>query len=545
MCRYYSILFSLSLSQVPQNKAIRSSVLQLANSIQDQGPDELSPIDHVVEEYSPHVQTHVSQSMQVPDRRHTVSPLSALRRQPRSAVALGERRTENMPHHGQVQHLTRKFSLQSPVSTNAPVQLGGVRKSAHVPIIVGENQQPVLSVDNPAAETTTVQPRARRRSSVNRPLSWDASIALAEGSNEPIVDNSSPQLTRAAFERETQARMPVRVKSPTRHNQSSQSPVTSPSQDDATRCLDEVLEQYGEVGTPGEKTSQESSSSGEEKVMNMSVRARTQLWEMKAYYRTLPRSFKHKQRSVSQPSSPMRTIGQVGPTTNSLTPADTTATTRPRHSVFNYNPAQHHHPHKRGVLREDDKEEVSGGDSLSEGVAPKILGSSPATNLSRLSMSNAPPLLPYKPHISSQRSQRRSLSPTPIEDMEVSPHHRPHHQRLGKVHSTSGITSKAGRRPLHQHMSESNVLSPHSYSENHFMFDSDDAAAVISSWREERENDNKRLENTAQNVKAWVSETERAALENSFSPKSGSTSPPTCNVSSASILLFVIFSRSS
>ena len=107
----------------------------------------------------------------------------------------------------------------------------------------------------------------------------------------------------------------------------------------------------------------------------MSVRARTQLWEMKAYYRTLPRSFKHKQRSVSQPSSPMRTTGQVGPTTNSLTPADTTATTRPRHSVFSYNPAQHHHPHMR--LREDYREEVSGGDSLSEGVTPKILGSSP------------------------------------------------------------------------------------------------------------------------------------------------------------------------
>lgn len=509
----------------------------------DQGPDELSPIDHVVEEYAPHVQTHVSQSMHVPDRRHTVSPLSALRRQPRSAIALGERHTENMPHQGQVQHLARKFSLQSPVSKNSPVQFvsgGGVRKSTHVPIIVGENQQPVLSVDNPAADMT-VQPRTRRRSSVNRPLSWDASIALAEGPNEPIVDSSSPQLERAAFERETQTRMPVRVKSPTRNDQSS--PLISPSQDDATKCLDEVLEQYGDVGTPGEKTSQESSSSGEEKVMNMSVRARTQLWEMKAYYRTLPRSFKHKQRSVSQPSSPMRTTGQAGPATSSLTPADTTtAATKPRHSVFNYSaPQQPAHHQKQGVLREDDKGEFSGGDldgrnPSSESVTPKIFGSSPlspATNLSRISMSNAPPLLPYKPHISSHRSQRRSLSPTPIEDMEVSPHHKPHHQRLGKVHSTSGITSKPGRQLLNKHMSESNVVSPHSYSENHFMFDSDDAAAVISSWREERENDNKRLEKTA-NVKAWISETERAVLENSFSSKSGSTSPPTCNVSFAS-----------
>ena len=509
----------------------------------DQGSEELSPIDHVVEEYAPHVQTHVSQSMHVPDRRHTVSPLSALHRQPRSAIALGERHTENMPHHGQVQNLARKFSLQSPVSKNAPVQFvggGGIRKSAHVPIIVGVNQQPILSVDNTAAETTTVQPRARRRSSVNRPLSWDASIALADGPNEPIVENSSPQLERAAFEREAQTRMPVRVKSPSRNDQSS--PIASPSQDDATKCLDEVLEQYGEVETPGEKTSQESSSSGEEKVMNMSVRARTQLWEMKAYYRTLPRSFKHKQRSVSQPSSPMRTTGQVGPATNSLTPADTsTSAIRPRHSVFNYSapqpPASYH---KQGVLREDDQEEFSGGDSDGrnpEGVTPKIFGSSPlspASNLSRISMSNAPPLLPYKPHISSHRSQRRSLSPTPIEDMDVSPQHRPHHQRLGKVHSTSGITSKHSRRPLNQHMSETNVVSPHSYSENHFMFDSDDAAAVISSWREERENDNKRLEK-ATDVKAWVSETERAAFENSLSPKSGSTSPPTCNVSFTSL----------
>ena len=43
-------------------------------------------------------------------------------------------------------------------------------------------------------------------------------------------------------------------------------------------------------------------------------------------------------------------------------------------------------------------------------------------------------------------------------------------------------------------------------------------------------------------MKAWVSETERAALENSFSPKSGSTSVATCK-EALRILLFIIERR--
>lgn len=457
-----------------------------------------------------------------------------------------------MPHHGQVQELTRKFSVQSPTATTPPAHIGN-RKPMHVPIIVGENQQPVLSADNQSRRN--IQPRKnRQRSSVTRPLSWDASVVLSEGPSEPIVDASSPMTERAPFNRESQVRMPVRHKStpspPPKEVQEvgpglKSSPISPPVSDtsvvDPTKPLDEVLEKYGEGGAvPGEKTSQESNSSGEDKIENMSVKARTQLWEMKAYYKSLPRSFKHKQRSISQPSSPLRTPGIPNPST----PVEYNSKSY-RHSVFAYGsqPQQQKYHRKRQALMEEEGDWLLEGSSppVADGVPPKIHGASPATGISRIPLAHDPPILPHKPHINSSRSQRRSLSPTPVEDMEWSQHHRQpnlHHMHRNRSASTvTRVPSKpSGRRPIHQYTtSDIRILSPCSHSENHFPFDSDDAAAAVSSWREEREQENKRLESSPRDVEEWVRETERAgALEGSVSPKSVQTSPPSCNVSGCS-----------
>ena len=488
-----------------------------------------------------------------------VSPLSALRRQARTAAALGESNPENMPQHGQVQQLTRKFSLQSPTATTPPTRFGSRKAVAHVPIIVGQNQQPVLSTDVESRKNPQAR-KNKRRSSVNRPLSWDASVVLSEGPSEPVVDASSPMTEKATFDRDSPVRMPVRHKttpSPPPREVSSDSlhgvkrdaqssstspPVPDTSMVDPTLPLDEVLEQYGGEGgmTPGEKTSQESNSSGESKIEKMSVKARTQLWEMKAYYQSLPRSFKHKQRSISQPSSPLRTAGV--PITPS-TPLE--HSTRSRHSVFAYGsqPQQRHHSRKRQALMEEGREWSPEGRSppVMDGVPPKILGTSPsflASGVSRIPLAHPPPLLPHKPQINSSRSQRRSLSPTPVEDMEWSQHHRqPHLHHMSRNHSAAAISQlpskPSGRRAIHScAVSDSTVLSPYSHSEKHFTFDSDDAAAVLSSWREEREQENKRLESSPKNVEEWVRETEKAgALEGSVSPRSGPTSPPSSSVS--------------
>ena len=57
--------------QVP-SKAIRTSVMLLANAIMDQGgPDEMwtpQPAGHSIDEYTPQVETQVSNSTTLPDR---------------------------------------------------------------------------------------------------------------------------------------------------------------------------------------------------------------------------------------------------------------------------------------------------------------------------------------------------------------------------------------------------------------------------------------------------------------------------------------------
>lgn len=104
-------------------------------------------------------------------RRHTVSPLTALRRR-KDPTALGERNADALPLSGQVHELTRHFAaIQSPPastqhrnsSTSPRRSRGSGRKSAHVPIIVGQDIHPVLSDTN-----------EQKRRSVTRPRSWDS-----------------------------------------------------------------------------------------------------------------------------------------------------------------------------------------------------------------------------------------------------------------------------------------------------------------------------------------------------------------------------------
>ena len=281
------------------------------------------PAHHHIDDHSPYINTLVSQSTYIPDRSHTASPLSSLRKPP-TPGALGERNAENMPHHGQVHELTKRFSQnQRRLSSRSR---NSSRNNSLVPIVVHQDQLPKLSSTQSTGDHSPKRNHQHIKRRVNRPQSWDLTHVVDD---IPIVDNQRgeslppPSIDEqhpndSFFTRSSPMRQPFRNKdslSPTpppeleedSEKQKEIPPEVVPippflsqlsgeeSLEDATKLLDDVLEEY-----MGEKTSQE-----EEKINKLSVRARTQLWELKTYTQTLPRSFKT--RTSSQPGSPMRT----------------------------------------------------------------------------------------------------------------------------------------------------------------------------------------------------------------------------------------------
>lgn len=326
--------------QVPsQRKAIRRSVMNLANNLMDQhypGYDEeeegegerlvYTPesVGYHLEEYTPQVNMQVTQSTAIPDRRHTSSPLSAVLRKPPTPRALGERDPDHLPHSGQVHEMSKKFLKKS--SSNSPQRSRGSRKNVHhVPIVVGNGDQgPSVYSHN--------SPKPSPHRPVNRPLSWDSPHV---SDNVPVIESERgdslppPSLNEDSesigFRRHSNARTPFRQKPPVSPTPSSQetpvpqeedeieadlretprrpsfqSQISEESMRNPTKVLDEILEQYDP-------------ETQQKPIAKMSVKARTQLWEMKAYAgftQTLPRSFK--QRTKSTPCSPLKTPNSDG-----------------------------------------------------------------------------------------------------------------------------------------------------------------------------------------------------------------------------------------
>lgn len=316
-----------------QPKAIRQSVLQLANNIMDHsGEDGESSeryswtpqaANHQIEEHSPYFNTHISQSTAIPDRKHTASPLSVIRKHP-TPGALGEKTAENLPHIGQVHEMKKRFSLQH---TTHAIRRRPSRNSAHVPIVVSQDQEPTLQPYRGGGGRSSRQSGG----SSSRPLSWDATEILdeevipsveREGRGESLPPPERPPIGDT-FQRNAHVRQPVRSKvTPTPPpplnivQQSSgeddiidslkNSELTPhlishlSSEDSPTKLLDEVLEQFED----GSGSSQKEVPAGGTKMNTLSVKARTQLWELKAHTQTLPRSFKT--RTSSQPGSPSK-----------------------------------------------------------------------------------------------------------------------------------------------------------------------------------------------------------------------------------------------
>ena len=316
------------------------------DSVEDEFSWTPVPVHHQIDDRSPYVNARISQSTPVPDRSHVASPLSSMRK-PVTPGALGERNPENLPHHGTVQEITKKFSEYQKLSPSR----NHSRKITHVPIVVRQDQRPSLS------NGSSRSPRRR----MNRPQSCELMytpdnvpiIDSLRGESLPPMSDDDTEPNDAIFRRTSQARQPFRNKMSSNaqsetefefdqrtcktedDNISEVTPVPPPAQlcsqssaDDSYVAATKVLEELEKYMSEEEFPLGDNESVAEEKINKLSVRARTHLWEMKAHS-TLPHSFKT--RTKSQPCSPLKTSGGPANPSNPGTP-----TTR-KHSAFTFN----------------------------------------------------------------------------------------------------------------------------------------------------------------------------------------------------------------
>ena len=238
---------------------------------------------------------------------------------------------------------------------------------------------------------------------------------------------------RDSFKRNSQVRTPFRMKptpSPTLLEPMEAEVAPIVNGDDTgieeTKILDDVLEQYIGEDSPLAVASSKPTIS-EEKVSKMSVRDRTQLWEMRAYYQSLPRSFKH--RTKSQPCSPMKS-------TNPIDISDISSSKMVASSSSAENFKARHSVHSIASDHGMDKEQPLVLDSV-----PRIRGNTQSAGVSgrhASSLYSKGSILPSKTQFGhSVPRARRSCSPTPIDDTASEPqaHHHPSSHHYPKYHS--------------------------------------------------------------------------------------------------------------
>lgn len=305
-----------------QPKATRESVVHIAEDLLDRNMGhgwEPEPMEHRIDEVSPHVKPLISSSTKIPTAKpHTAAPLS-LKFQKKSVGLEKSRGAESTTPGksdapltpGQVSELTKRFSFtpSSPTGnkqsskipvvsvTSTPMKATtstSEMTKSNIPIRLEVSKPTMIQVSNGVGE---VKYRNKHGSRSSRPMSWDASLLL--GAKEISLPSSSMDLESQSFSRQSNVRTAFRKKS------------YSGEQDEFQAAPDQIIPEatnpYSlekELLLSETRLSQGSSQSSQGSGSNipLSVRERTKRWEERgggvpSYFSTLPKSFRHKANS--------------------------------------------------------------------------------------------------------------------------------------------------------------------------------------------------------------------------------------------------------
>ena len=298
-------------------KTTRESVVHIAEDLVDRRMGqgwESEPMEHTIDEVSPHIKAQISSSTKIPPARpHTAAPLSQKFQKRTSSQDQrqkgGESAKSDVSHTpGQVTELTKRFSFtpSSPTSSKPPskipvISVANVPMKAttsasemtksNIPIRSEVSKPTMIPVSNGIAE---VKYRSKQGSRSVRPMSWDASLLL--NNQDRFVPHSSMDLESQSFSRNSNVRLAFRKKSQSGEDESQEEfDQIHLTVDDLT--LAEREQWLAEEARLSQGSSQNSQGSGSN--IPLSVRERTKKWEERgggvpSYFSTLPKSFRHK-----------------------------------------------------------------------------------------------------------------------------------------------------------------------------------------------------------------------------------------------------------
>lgn len=305
-----------------QPKSTRESVVHIAEDLMDRNMGhgwEPEPMEHRIDEVSPHVKPQISSSTKIPTARpHTAAPLS-LKFQKKSVGPEKRRGAESITPGksdvpltpGQVSELTKRFSFTplSPTGNKPSSKIPVVSVSStpmkattstsemtksNIPIRLEVSKPTMIMVSNGVGE---VKYRNKQGSRSSRPVSWDASLLVSD--KERSLPSSSMDLESQSFSRQSNVRTAFRKKSHSGEQSLEDEIQAMPDQInlEANGPLSSVKEQLLSEARLSQGSSQSSQGSGSN--IPLSVRERTKRWEERgggvpSYFSTLPKSFRHK-----------------------------------------------------------------------------------------------------------------------------------------------------------------------------------------------------------------------------------------------------------
>ena len=286
-------------------------------------PWDPTPVEHTIDEYSPHIQAKISSSTAIPSHRaHTAAPLSSkyaagqkrptLQRdqvkKPAVDVSSPGGRTENQSTPGFVE-LSKRFSFTSP-STSTPLgsSATGNKPSSKIPVpthsLPGSSGTPMKATTNTSEMTKTGIPVPVRSVTADnnkkpsiiplsngevdkngvplrnkrlvkmRPASWDVSLLFnnekneLESSRDDSAFDIEGKTDSTSFERNSNIRTAFRSRRlSSRENLTETGPAneSSASMTEETMTTSEEEEQYQMLGVEGQpiELSQESSQNSQ------------------------------------------------------------------------------------------------------------------------------------------------------------------------------------------------------------------------------------------------------------------------------------------
>ena len=292
-------------------KATRESVVHIAEDLMDRRMgygQELEPMEHIIDEVSPHIKPQISSSTKIPTAKpHTATPLSLKlqkktpgqdqRRKTGESTTPGK--TEAVLTPSQVSELTKRFSFtpSSPTGTKPPSKIP-IASGASTPMkaitstseMTKSNIPVRAELSKPTMNGLSEVKYRNRQSSKSRPMSWDASLLLTD--QDRTIPHSSLDLESQSFNRNTNGRAGYRKKS-----QSGEQAF----EDENQAYYDQIHPASSDLEVKlSQGSSQTSQGSGSN--IPLSVRERTKKWEERgggvpSYFSTLPKSFRHKANS--------------------------------------------------------------------------------------------------------------------------------------------------------------------------------------------------------------------------------------------------------